>query len=455
LLEVDARVSTKFLGGVVAAYSVGQLVASPVLGAWADLRPTREPLIVSLCINVVFSVLYSYAGAFPQHVSGWVVLLCRALIGFGAGNAAIVRSYVSEATTEKERVGAMAAVSGSQAIGFIIGPALGLAFVPLKEEGWMIQAIRFHLNIYTGPGYLGGLLGVANILLLIFFFWERKISTVVGIKDKQMKKILKSSIRESLSARLSSMPRPKWDALAASASIALFFIILFVFAVFETIGTPLTMDEFAWTRTQAVLYNSICYAGLAVIAIISFVAVKVLTKWLSERLLWMVAMFIIAFGFFSLIPMGNKYPSVIPQGVVLPVPEGNMSYVNLTETVKLIGCRYPPQTWCISVNKINIFQYATALLLIAIGYPTSSVMCYSIYSKILGPTKQGTMMGVLTAAGSLARSLGPIFVSTLYSEAGPEVTFSAVVGIVAVSIIFMTTFYHRLVPHGSPHRCTL
>ena len=36
---------------------------------------------------------------------------------------------------------------------------------------------------------------------------------------------------------------------------------------------------------------------------------------LSERLLWMVAMFIIAFGFFSLIPMGNKYPSVIPQGV--------------------------------------------------------------------------------------------------------------------------------------------
>lgn len=98
------------------------------------------------------------------------------------------------------------------------------------------------------------------------------------------------------------------------------------------------MDEFAWTRTQAVLYNSICYAGLAVIAIISFVAVKFLTIWyvkkmymyalseclecfcklcihrLSERLVWMVAMFIIAFGFFTLIPMGNKYPSLMPEG---------------------------------------------------------------------------------------------------------------------------------------------
>ena len=46
-----------------------------------------------------------------------------------------------------------------------------------------------------------------------------------------------------------------------------------------SIGTPLTMDEFAWTRTQAVFYNNLCYAGLAVIAVISFMAAKILTKW--------------------------------------------------------------------------------------------------------------------------------------------------------------------------------
>ena len=61
-------------------------------------------------------------------------------------------------------------------------------------------------------------------------------------------------------------------------------------------------------------------------------------------------------------------------------------------------------------------------------------------------------MGVLTAAGSLARSLGPVFVSTLYAETGPEVTFAAVVGIVAASIIFMAIFYHRLLPYGSYKR---
>jgi len=45
------------------------------------------------------------------------------------------------------------------------------------------------------------------------------------------------------------------------------------------IGTPLTMDEFAWSKEQAVLYNNIFYAGLAVIAILSFVLVKIVTKW--------------------------------------------------------------------------------------------------------------------------------------------------------------------------------
>ena len=38
------------------------------------------------------------------------------------GIAAVVRSYVSEATTEKERTGALAGVSSAQAIGFILGP---------------------------------------------------------------------------------------------------------------------------------------------------------------------------------------------------------------------------------------------------------------------------------------------------------------------------------------------
>jgi len=38
------------------------------------------------------------------------------------------------------------------------------------------------------------------------------------------------------------------------------------------------MDEFAWTKKQAVLYNDIFFVGLAVIAILTFLTVKFITK---------------------------------------------------------------------------------------------------------------------------------------------------------------------------------
>ena len=72
----------------------------------------------------------------------------------------------------------------------------------------------------------------------------------------------------------------------------------------------------------------------------------------------------------------------------IPSSGNNISDVTIFETIDSVGCRYPDQAWCITVPKIYLFQYAIALLLIAIGYPIASVSCYSIYSKILGPNKQ-------------------------------------------------------------------
>lgn len=70
--------------------------------------------------------------------------------------------------------------------------ALGLAFVPLGTEGWRIERIKFVFNIYTGPGYLGGFLGVLNIVLLILLFRVRKLSTEQKPVEKKLKKVLTS-----------------------------------------------------------------------------------------------------------------------------------------------------------------------------------------------------------------------------------------------------------------------
>ena len=62
---------------------------------------------------------------------------------------------------------------------------------------------------------------------------------------------------------------------------------------------------------------------------------------------------------------------------------------------------------------------------------------------------QGTMMGFLTSAGSLARGMGPLLITVLYQLKGPAIAFATVVGMVGVTIIVLLIFYRRLVPYRS------
>ncbi|OXB67314.1 UNVERIFIED_CONTAM: hypothetical protein H355_012816 [Colinus virginianus] len=68
------------------------------------------------------------------------------------------------------------------------------------------------------------------------------------------------------------------DHVAVVAVNFLFFIILFVFAVFETIATPLTMDMYSWTREKAVFYNGIILSAIGVESVTVFMVVKTLSK---------------------------------------------------------------------------------------------------------------------------------------------------------------------------------
>lgn len=56
------------------------------------------------------------------------------------------------------------------------------------------------------------------------------------------------------------------------------------------------------------------------------------------------------------------------------------------------------------------------------------------------------MMGWLTAAGSLARTLGPLFVSTMYDQFGPRWTFVSSSSFVVVGLIALLWLYRRIVP---------
>ena len=66
--------------------------------------------------------------------------------------------------------------------------------------------------------------------------------------------------------------------MAALLLIFLFFGTYIVFSAFESLGSALTMDEFAWTKKQAVLYNNVLCLGLSIISILTYIVVKFIAK---------------------------------------------------------------------------------------------------------------------------------------------------------------------------------
>jgi ceroid-lipofuscinosis MFS transporter 7 len=75
----------------------------------------------------------------------------------------------------------------------------------------------------------------------------------------------------------------------------------------------------------------------------------------------------------------------------------------------------------------------------------------TLYLVII-PFFQGFMMGILTASGSLARTIGPIYVGWAYNNYGVRVAYGSAAGVVIIAVVVFVIFYKRLVPFGSPVR---
>ncbi|XP_074010791.1 major facilitator superfamily domain-containing protein 8 isoform X2 [Numenius arquata] len=399
LQKIDPTADASFLGWIIASYSIGQMVASPLFGVWSNYRPRREPLVVSTTISVAANCLYAYVHL-PHSHNKYYMLTARALVGFGAGNVAVVRSYIAGATSLKERTSAMANTSACQAVGFILGPEHRV-----DDMGRQCKSINF----------------------------------------------------EEESGGLDQDAEGNIDHVAVVAINVLFFVILFVFAVFETIATPLTMDMYSWTRKEAVFYNGIILSVVGIESVIVFMVVKTLSKKTGERAILHGGLLVVLVGFFILLPWGKKLPNIqwqeiknnsIPRATSteMLMPFWSLQALQLpsNHTAEPVGCPIT-QSWCLNTPMIYLAQYITSDILIGLGYPVCNVMSYTLYSKILGPKPQGVYMGWLTASGSGARILGPVFVSQIYTHLGPRWAFSLICGVVVVSLLLLEIVYKRLI----------
>ncbi len=86
-MQLDESASESFVGYLVAAYSLGMAVSSPLVGYWSNRsKRAKTPIFCCLLLYVVSNLLYAQAGDFPDpwHRK-WAILVARLVNGMGSG----------------------------------------------------------------------------------------------------------------------------------------------------------------------------------------------------------------------------------------------------------------------------------------------------------------------------------------------------------------------------------
>ncbi|KAJ2951313.1 hypothetical protein O0L34_g5715 [Tuta absoluta] len=425
--KLEPGTNKENLGIAVGANPLGQLLFSPLFGLWANRASSaRAPLLASLALFVVASGLYSQLHLTRPYAKYWMVF-ARFLVGVSSANIAVARSYLSAATLVSERTRAVAGVSLAQVLGFVIGPALQAAAAPLGPgppyDPPGDYSTLFRLDMYTAAGWINAILGLVNfILFLPWCFKEKKIAAREAMVAQG-----KDSEKEALKSL-------KPDYVSSWTLIAAFFVLVFNFVLLETLATSLTMDQFAWSKRQALEYMGALMSAGALVACATFALIGPLTKCFEERALLLWGGFLLT-GLASVfcIPWGPGPPPLAP--------------LNATEAGG--GCPQSTQPWCETSRGINIPQFLLGYACVSVGYPLGVTLIQTIFSKVLGPRPQGVWMGLLTGAGCLSRALGPVFVSMVYARSGPDATFGSTAGLTIAALLGLRLVYNRLKPPDS------
>lgn len=470
--KLDPTAGKEFMGFVVAANPFAQMIFSPLVGLWSNkLGSIRIPLIVSLVVFTVASSIYSSLELFDSYRKHWM-LWSRFLVGVSSANIAACRSYLSAATRYSERTKAVSMISLAQVLGFIVGPAIQAAVVPLGGEGvWLIKN-KLKLNMYTASGWINVFLSLFNIYL--FFpsvFKEYKIAA-----KEAMIKMGKDNEKDTWKDE-----KPNY--FSVWSLIVAFFVIVFNFMLLETLGTPVTMDQFAWSKGDSLWYMGILMSVGAVMAIATFASIGPLTKRFLEVkvMIWGGFLFMVL-GRLCFIPFANDPPVMYDAGFKLNLTvycdkvfrnvtflEVDYNIVNKTlqsygkwldpnetnETIiknmtlncgeDILGCP-SSQEWCSYTPQMTLTQFIIGYLLTAFGYPVGVTLIQTIFSKILGSRPQGVWMGFMTGSGCLSRVMGPVFVTYIYEEYGTIWTFGLTTIMMAVCLVWLLCFQKYLIP---------
>ncbi|EFP10412.1 hypothetical protein CRE_22973 [Caenorhabditis remanei] len=302
---------------------------------------------------------------------------------------------------------------------------------PEKQRRWVMMVARFFIGV--GAGTIGVMRAYA--------------ATASSLKDRAraITFIQASYVIGMTFGPDSYTAMPTFDTISVAVCVLTQFTLMFIITNLETIGSLYAKMMWGWTNAQAVEYTGILQAvnGLVGVLVYALFAVK-LGDYISQARERIFTIFGLALG-------------VLYHVVTFPYPWGkdlhfelrNVTVHGKNETEEL-GCNPDKYRWCHYTKDVNFWIYASMYgVVLAACFPIVNISMNTLFSKILGARRQGTMQGIMLMAGSFARTVGPILVSWIFQEWGPEPIWGIEIFTLSVTAIFWIIFYRRMTPLNS------
>ena len=222
--------ATVLFGGVLGSlYSLLQFLASPVWGAWSDVRGRRSVLTITTAGTAFGYLIWVFAGSF------WLLVLSRVVGGIMAGNLSVATAAVADVTDESNRTKGMGLIGAAFGIGFIVGPVMGALL-----SRWDLTTT---LPSLPGLNPFSGAAAVALLLASFNFLWVLK----------SFPETLSTESNSTGHARRPLNPfqllRP-YDMPGVNRTNLLNFIFIVAFAGMEFTLTFLAKDRFGYSAAE-------------------------------------------------------------------------------------------------------------------------------------------------------------------------------------------------------------
>ncbi|XP_073445319.1 major facilitator superfamily domain-containing protein 8-like isoform X3 [Dendrobates tinctorius] len=309
-----------FLGLVLSAFSLTELLSGPVFGYWTDRTgKTKNVILLSNCFEIAGNFMY-FVG-----ISKWFLLGSRLVAGVGAGAGASIFGYLTRCSSSKDRVPVFAMAMACRQAGLLIGPAFN---VFLRYCTFHIGP--FHVDKFSAPGIFMCALWTLMQLVVIFMFYDLTPSPL-ELPHLEREPLLKQADSQSSlfgaincvhdqssnQDEFSSLENPNTSSvlpitnnqicsqdlerngtskeslvgLVREEIVVLLtaqFVTLFNQTALETLVTPLAQTYLGFEDLQ----NSLLYFLCGIEMLFGFLVVRTLSRCWSDRLLLVFGLFI-------------------------------------------------------------------------------------------------------------------------------------------------------------------